>query len=398
MKQILFLTTQLPFPPISGGIIKTYKLIEYFYTKYDITLACFLKSEEEVNELPKFQKLFPNIKIIAFPFSVDRNIKTFIKSNLQKISMNEYRNRSTQMHELLQPIWNTIDTVFVDHLEMYQYIPNEFKGKKILHQHNAEFVMWYRFALLEKNYFKRFALRNQAYQVQQLEKKYCNDADVILAAPNDQHILEQIGIPKNKFRLTYHLGDDTYIDNNDLVYNRNHKAIMYVGTLSWEANVNGLLWFINHIWQQIIEKEPNTKFYIIGKNPDERLKQAAQQFPNIVFTGFVADLESYFQQCSVAIAPLLFGSGIKVKVISYMYRGIPCVTTNIGVEGLAVTDEQEIMIKDNADDFAIAVLALMNNEVLWNKLSQLSRNFAKTNLSWNAVLQIAAQTIDEDIL
>lgn len=394
MKKILFLTTQLPFPPISGGVIKSYKLIEYFYNKFDITLACFLKSEEEVKELTTFQNLFPNIQIIAFPFSVERNLKTFIKSNFDGISMNEYRNRSTQMQELLQPIWSTINTVFVDHLEMYQYVPKDFKDKKILHQHNAEFVMWYRFALLEKNYFKRFALRNQAYRVKKLEEQYCNDADIILVAPNDQHILEQIGISKNKMQLTYHLGDDSYINYNDLSFDANKKAIMYIGTLTWEANINGLLWFINHIWRQIIEKEPNTKFYIIGKNPDARLQQAAHSFPNIILTGFVEDLEPYFQKCSVAIAPLLFGSGIKVKVISYMYRGIPCVTTNIGVEGLAVEDEQEIMIKDNADDFAVAIIALLSNEALWNKLSKSSRTYAKTNLSWKAVLQIAAQTID----
>ncbi len=204
-----------------------------------------------------------------------------------------------------------------------------------------------------------------------------------------------MGIDSKKFEITYHLGDDRALGLPEIDFSKTECAMLYVGTLSWEANIDGLLWFFNACWHEIQNKAENVTLYIIGKNPDERLLQASEKFKNIVFTGFVEDLEPYFNKCKVAIAPLRFGSGTKVKVLTYMYRGIPCVTSSIGVEGLEITHGKHMFISDDANSFTKCCIELLTSENLCKTMAKESRDVALKNYSWEPVLKSHVESIQK---
>ena len=157
------------------------------------------------------------------------------------------------------------------------------------------------------------ALLNQAWRIKKYEQEICYRADTILAAPNDKDELVKIGANPSKFFETYHLGDDELLSFPDLEFNATEKALLYIGTLSWEANIDGLIWLYNEIWHLVKQQHPNIKLFIVGKNPDARLKEIAAKDAQIILTGFIKDVEPCFQECNVFISPLRFGSGIKVK-------------------------------------------------------------------------------------
>ena len=234
---------------------------------------------------------------------------------------------------------------------------------------------------------KKAALLNQAYRIKKYEQEICKRSNVILAAPNDIDELVKIGADNNKFYETYHLGDDTLLTEPNLIFEETEKSLLYIGTLSWEANIDGLIWFFNDIWKKITDKHPDIKLYIVGKNPDARLKEFAAKDNRIILTGFVENVEPYFKKSRVFITPLRFGSGIKVKIINSLYRGIPTVTTSIGTEGLKVKDGEHIFIKDLATDFANGVDTLLTNKEIWQKLSTQSRAIANQYYTWNYVLE-----------
>ena len=54
----------------------------------------------------------------------------------------------------------------------------------------------------------------------------------------------------------------------------------------------------------------------------------------VVATGYVADLKTVYSGCTIAVAPLLRGAGVKFKVPQALAYGLPIVTTTVGVEGL----------------------------------------------------------------
>lgn len=386
MKKVLLLTPTLPFPPHSGGVIKTNKVAHFLSEKYDLSIACFLKNDDVTYQ----NEFLQNIKLVDFfslQLDIPRNAKNFILSNLQGIPLNLYRNKSAVFQEKINSIIQQYDVVFCDHYVMFQYIPKEYKGKIVLHQHNCEYLIWKRYATFEKNKLKKVALLNQAWRIKVYEQEICKRANTILAAPNDIEELVKIGAVKTKFYETYHLGDDELLTLPNLKFDTSKNALLYIGTLSWEANIDGLIWFYNEIWQIVKQQNPTIKLYIVGKNPDERLQAIAAKDKQIILTGFIKDVEPYFQKCNVFITPLRFGSGIKVKVINALYRGIPCVTTSIGTEGLKTKDGIDIFSKDGKIDFANAIQTLLTDEIKWNQFSINARETANKYYTWKAVLE-----------
>lgn len=385
MKKILFLTPTLPYPPVSGGVIKSNKVVQFLAQKYCVSVACFLKNED-VHYVEEFQSKFTLSTFIYEELNVARNVKNLILSNLQGIPLNLYRNKSTHFYEKIQAIIHQYDVVFCDHYVMFQYIPKSYKQKIILHEHNCEYLIWKRYADIEKNKLKKLALLNQAYRIKNYEREICERANIVLAAPNDRDELVKIGADKHKFIETYHLGDDQLLDFPDLDFKQTELALLYIGTLSWEANIDGLCWFYKDIWQRIKQKYPSIKLYIVGKHPDKRILEMAEKDAQIIVTGFVENVEPYFQKSRVFITPLRFGSGIKVKVVNALYRGIPCVTTSIGTEGLATIDGIHIFSKDTVSDSVDAIDILLKDEEKWKSISKASRAIAREKYAWKAVL------------
>jgi len=392
-KKILFLTPTLPFPPHSGGVIKSNKLVEFLSNNYDLSVACLLKNDDS-KHVKEFQQKYKLHDFISLELNIERNAKNLILSNLQGIPLNLYRNKSTIFKQMIDKVANDYDVIFCDHYVMFQYIPKNYKGKIILHQHNCEYLIWKRYADIEKSIPKRIALLNQAYHIKKYEQKICKKSDIILAAPNDIDELVKIGADKNKFYETYHLGDDVLLNEPNLIFNGTEKQLLYIGTLSWEANVDGLIWFFNEIWEKITQQHPTIQLYIVGKNPDARLQAFAVKDNRIILTGFIEDVEPLFKKSRIFITPLRFGSGIKVKVINSLYRGIPTVTTSIGTEGLKVKDGEHIFIKDNPNEYVNAINTLLTNKDIWVKISTNARTIAHQYYTWNYVLENIRKAIE----
>lgn len=394
MKKILLLTPTLPYPPISGGVIKSFKVVQYLSKQYEVSVACLLKNEDTAY-IDEFRKVVQLNQLITEECNIPRSVKNLVLSNLQNIPLNLYRNKSATFKAKVNAVIHQHDVVFCDHYVMFQYIPNDYKGKIILHEHNCEYLIWKRFADIEKNSLKKMALLNQANRIKSYERKICDRAAIVLAAPNDTDELVKIGAQKEKFIETYHLGDDNLLSLPNLEYDNTELALLYVGTLSWEANIDGLVWFNQDIWQKIKQQFPNIKLYIVGKHPDARIKEMAAKDNSIILTGFVEDIEPYFRQARIFITPLRFGSGIKVKVVNALYRGIPCVTTSIGTEGLKVKDGEHIAIKDTPDAYVAAVADLLNNKTLWSQFRDNARKVAKKYYTWEYVLENIKKAIEK---
>lgn len=393
MKKLLFLTPTLPYPPVSGGVIKSNKVLSFLSERYSVSLACFLKNEDP-NYVVEMQQHIQLQHFYTEHLDIPRSAKNLILSNLKGIPLNLFRNDSHTFSEKIKSWIADFDVVFCDHYVMFQYIPQQFKGKVVLHEHNCEYLIWKRYADIESKFLKRLALLNQSWRINKYEQSICKRADSILAAPNDINELVHIGADRNKFFETYHLGDDSLLELPDLNMDTSEKTLLYVGTLSWEANIDGLLWFYREVWGILTQHYPDIKLYIVGKHADERLKTLPELDNRIILTGFVDDLEPYFQRCKVFITPLRFGSGIKVKVINSLYRGMPCVTTSIGTEGLKTIDGEHIFCKDNPQEQADAIIQLFEDKSKWEKMSTNARAIARKYYTWDAVLENIVKAIE----
>jgi glycosyltransferase involved in cell wall biosynthesis len=383
---ILFISTQLPFPPKSGGTMKSWKYVSDLANRYQLSIACLLKDEDEIY-LDEFKESVEVHTLISEKLQVNRNPLNLIRSYFGYPCLNVFRNYSPTFEQKIHSIASDFDTIIVDHYEMFQYLPNGYKGKVVIHTHNAEFMLWQRMGELSKNPLAKLLLKIEANRVKAYEKKIFSESDLVYSTPSDIELYKHNDIEIEKHKCTYHLGNDELLQLPPLSFNETEGALSFMGTLSWEPNIDGLLWFIQKVWPKIIEEKPNIRFYIMGEKGDNRIYEAAKPYQNIIFTGFVKELDSYLKKTTVYIAPLRFGSGMKVKVLEGLYRGVPMVSTSVGAEGLALENGTHILIANESTSFAKACLVLLNDQALWEKLRDNSRVIAREKYRWKPLFE-----------
>lgn len=384
MQRLLMITIELPFPATSGGRMKSWNMAKYLSKQYELSLVCPLKyGSDEIN------RFTDAIELKAFhsdSVQISRSAVNLAKSYIHGIPLNVYRSGSRTLKQKVAEIADRFDVILLDHYEAFQYLPENYKGKVVLHTHNATYLMWERYATQGDNLLMRMAAKAEAERVKHYERKACMRADLVFASPNDIDNLSALGVPRDKFRETFHLGDDSQLALPTIEFDTTDEALLYVGTLNWEANVDGLVWFLESVWPTLKKNFPNLRFDIAGGNPDPRIILASQALKDVRLLGFVDDLEPLFKQSRLFMAPLRFGSGIKVKVLNAMCRGLPVVTTSVGAEGIAAKHMEHLSITDDANSMITAITDLLKNKQRWEQIEKASRELIRERYTWERIL------------
>ncbi|SFN82681.1 Glycosyltransferase involved in cell wall bisynthesis [Nitrosospira briensis] len=160
------------------------------------------------------------------------------------------------------------------------------------------------------------------------------------------------------------------------------SGLLFIGGFWHTPNQDAVLYFIEDILPLITEKIPDLIFHVIGSNMPASVKSLHSA--NIEPVGFVPDVAPYFESCRVFVAPLRFGAGMKGKVGHSISHGLPVVTTRIGAEGMNLQNEEHLLIADDPQDFADAVVRLYRDEILWQRLSAGAIAHLEANYSYAA--------------
>jgi glycosyltransferase involved in cell wall biosynthesis len=103
------------------------------------------------------------------------------------------------------------------------------------------------------------------------------------------------------------------------------------------------------------------------------------------FIGEVEDVTPWYRKCNVAIAPLLQGSGTRLKILEAMSLGNPMVSTAIGAEGIECIPERDILIADEPADFADKIISLVSDPGKSTLISDNARKLVEDKYSWNVI-------------
>jgi glycosyltransferase involved in cell wall biosynthesis len=124
---------------------------------------------------------------------------------------------------------------------------------------------------------------------------------------------------------------------------------------------------VQEIYPLVSEHLRDAKFYIIGDNAPPEIVALANE--RIIVAGLQRDAGPFFDSVRLSVAPLRFGAGVKGKINQSMAFGVPVVATSVAVEGTELRDREEIVVADEPEDFARALIELYESEELWNRVS-----------------------------
>lgn len=148
---------------------------------------------------------------------------------------------------------------------------------------------------------------------------------------------------------------------------------VFVGSMDWAANIDGVQFFLDEVWPLVLSEVPDARFSVVGRNPPPSLTARIQRYPSVDFTGFVDDVRPHAHAAHAFVIPLRVGGGTRIKAFEAMAMGCPVVSTAIGIEGLDVTPEEHFLLRDEPDEQAAAIVSLLRDASLRDRLSQDAR-------------------------
>jgi glycosyltransferase involved in cell wall biosynthesis len=234
----------------------------------------------------------------------------------------------------------------------------------------------------ETNFIKRKYLLIQTKRLKKFEKEILKSADSIVPITEvDKKYFESWGISKPYYVSPTGIQLQQYVVNH---IQESPFSVFHFGSMDWLPNEEAVLWFINNVWEKILVKIPQAKFYIVGRGMSEKLRSLNK--PNIVVVGKTKNAQQVYHQYSVMIVPLLSGSGMRIKMIEGMAYAKAIVSTAIGAEGIDVCPGKNCFIANTPDEFAEAVIKLLTDENIRNSIEAEARIFIEQHFENNLLV------------
>lgn len=133
----------------------------------------------------------------------------------------------------------------------------------------------------------------------------------------------------------------------------------FVALLSWTPNVDAATWFGREVWPRVTDALPGARLLLVGKDPAPEVRALAG--PTVEVTGTVPDVGPYLARSRVALAPLRVGGGSRMKILEALAAGRPVVATPVGVEGLEDLVGRGVVVAEQPQAVADAVVALLRD-------------------------------------
>lgn len=379
MSNILMLTPYLPYPPVSGGRMRTYSLVQRLAQQHNITIVCFGRPEERQFDLGPMREFCELIVVerASSPSTVQAAIMTL--TSIKPITMRLYGTpeMQQQLTGLLQQ--REFDVIHVESFYMLQNLPDDHGLPVLLSEPAIEYIAWWRHAQVAQPIYQRPGIALEALKMRLFEPRTWRDADVVGAmSPLDAEIIQQAG---GKTILAPNGVDVEFFRPDEKP--RKPATGIFMGDYKYFPNSDGVMYFIQEIMPLIRAKRPDFELVLLGKDPTPELASIGNDPDSgVTVTGLVDDTRPYLHEATMFVCPLRSGSGTRFKLLESMACGLPVVSTTIGSEGLNAIHEQNILDADTPQAFANAVLRLIDEPEFATTLGENGRAWVVEQHAW----------------
>jgi polysaccharide biosynthesis protein PslH len=381
--KLLVLSSRPPWPPTRADQMTVDRMIRFFAGRgHEVDLACFTESAGEEQALREgLGDACRRIDTIRLPRW--RSYASTLASlpTAQPMQVAYYRNAAMRRLVEERVAAGACDLVYVHLIRMTEYarklaIPKAV-GLQISQALNLE-----RMHTHATDPGRRTFYRIEASKVRPYEANVCADFDqVFLVGQRDVEELRKSAPVRNAMVCPH--GQDVPPLETVRAAPRESGAIVVSGVMATYTNVDAVTWFAKEIFPRVERAVPDASFWIVGRNPQRAVQDLARP-PRVVVTGEVPDVYDWLCRASVGVAPLRIGAGMQNKLVQAMAAELPVVATTIANEGIGATPESEVLLRDDPDAFADAVIALLRDAGARQRIGRAARGYVEAHWTWEA--------------
>ena len=387
--RVLFLSQVLPYPLDAGPKMRSYYVLRYLAKQHEVTLVTFVRDSDKPEDVAHLAEFCHKVITVPIQRSRVRDVGYLAQSVLSRHPFLILRDQVPAMREQIKQLVTShrFEAIHADQLWMAQYalqakaaLP---QAKLILDQHNAVYLIPQRMAGERANPLLRRFLTGESKRLASYEVEMWRRFDhvVWVTAEDQQAVLAMIEPTQNgRAPATVIPICANPSQTEPVVRTANPRRVTFLGGLHWPPNAQGVVWFAKEVFPQVRAAVPDAILTVIGKSPPTGIEGKG-----VEITGYVDDPRPYLTETAVFIVPLHAGGGMRVKIIDAWSWALPMVSTTIGAEGIETTHGEDILIADSASDFAQAVIQVLQNPALGEKLSRQGRQTVLEKYDWQKI-------------
>jgi sugar transferase (PEP-CTERM/EpsH1 system associated) len=394
--RILWLKADLLLPLDKGGKLRTWHLMRHLKRRHDITYVSFADPGEPSEHVDGMREVADRVVTVPRADSPKGSIGFYAGAAARVLdplpyAVGKYRSRAyrRKVKELLAA--ETFDLIVCDFLPPAVNLSWPLPCPVVLFTHNVEADIWRRHAETQTSAPARFLYNVQHRRMLRFEERALRRVDGVLAVSDaDRNTLGWLyqDATRRPIRVI-----PTGVDTDFFTPGAprpGSRALVFTGSMDWLPNEDAMLFFCREVLPLIRAEEPDVTLDIVGRAPTPAVRRLAAS-QGITVTGRVDDVRPHVRDAAVYIVPLRIGGGTRLKIFEAMAMGKAIVSTTVGAEGLPVAHGTHLLLADEPNRFAQAVVRLLRDEQRRGELEAAARALVVERYDWAT----AAHVLDE---
>jgi glycosyltransferase involved in cell wall biosynthesis len=395
--KILMLTPYLPYPPASGGQIRTLNLLKYLRAKNEITLIALYKNDSEKKYLPYLKPYCKEVYLCKRPE------KAWQPENIFRsiFSVNPFlivRNYSSQATSILKEL--IIKEKFdVIHAETFYIMPHilETDTPILLVEQTIEFKV-YQHYVNSLPFFVRPLFSMDIIKLKYWERYYWRKAFLVGAVSESDRITITGLEPSIKPVIIPNGAGEEMITDKLKQKLTSRRVLLFVGNFFWLQNTEAAKYLISKIFPLLNRALPKIHLVIAGQNARNKLQLEDRDNIRIIDVDPNDSqlVKKLYAQSTLFVAPIFGPGGTRLKILAAMSSGLPIVTSQTGIEGLDVVNNKHVLIANDPRKFVEQIKKILTNKDLYRSIRKNAYELVKEKYNWRKIateLEIAYQRI-----
>ncbi len=390
--RVLFLSQLPPSPPRFGAQARMHGLLSEVAQRHDVTAVSLFDESFDAAECERVMRSYCNeVVLVANPRGRDGGVKRMDQlrslASLQSFERHRFSVPALQrtLDRLMQR--DRFDVVNLEFHYLAHYRLRQAPGGApppalVLDTHEIAHDLARQIARSATTWTRRAygGINWRKLRKEELEAFRAADGLCVCSVADQQRLLADL--PSARTAVIPNAADVERYQPQPTLPPADGRTVVFFGLLSTFPNVDGVTYLLREIWPKVAAARPEARCRIIGASPPVALRELAG--PGVEFTGFIEDLRPHLASASAIVVPLRVGSGTRLKIVEGMAMGKAIVSTTLGAEGIDAVPGQDLLLADAPDDFAAAVIRLLDDRPLAERIGRSARRLAVERYSWSA--------------
>lgn len=385
--KILMLTPYLPYPPSSGGQVRSYNLIKNLCKDHEITLFSLIKNEEErqyVKELEKYCRKVRIFKRSPKPWT----LKNILKTGLSLYPFVVIRNFSGEEKKALEEELNSGSYNLI-HAETFYVMPHLPKTgiPVVLVDQTIEFQVYQHYVETIKNIFFKLLFYIDVLKIKYWELKFWQKASRVVAVSEADSLKMQSLVKGLKVNVVPNGAGEDLMNLWGVKKKEGRPIVFFQANFNWLQNIEAAQNLARKVFPHIRQKVPGVICQIVGQEAKEKIGSLKASDIEIIdlSTSDINGVIKAYQGATVFVAPLEGPGGTRLKILAAMAAGVAVVTSTVGIEGIDARDGEEVLIADEPQQMAEIVEKLIKDKIMRQKLAQAARRLVEEKYSYQSI-------------